>query len=338
MLRFLHLHRTYEQMKRAQFSTIAFALTIVVGGTIVAVAQGMDQRATLDRQLLQAADDRDIGSVQRLLKSGANIEAKNRQGSTALIIAAASGNTVMVKFLLENGANVAASDNYHETALIQAARVGAADSVVALLGASSGVKEKNEALFAATEAGGPVVVISEDAEAKPNKQDGRAATEAPEPPWVSTVRVLLDSGADLEARDEDGETPLIRAASYGQTDIFRLLLQRGANLNARDKNGMTALIAAACECAVATMNSTYDIVRMLLEKGANANSSTRDGTTALMKAAGGFGEVAIVELLLDYRANPAVKNKEGDTALILAMKSDQTEKVLLLKKAVERSR
>jgi ankyrin repeat protein len=101
---------------------------------------------------------------------------------------------------------------------------------------------------------------------------------------------------------------------------------------------MTALVAAACECALATMNSTYDIVRMLLEKGANANSPTRDGTTALMKAAAGFGETAIVELLLDNGADPAAKNKQGDTALTLAMKSDHPEKVLLLKRAVERSR
>ena len=77
---------------------------------------------------------------------------------------------------------------------------------------------------------------------------------------------------------------------------------------------MTPLVAAACECAIANMNSTYDIVRMLLEKGTNANSQTSDGTTALMKAAAGFGEVAIVELLLNYGADPAAKNKQGDTA------------------------
>jgi ankyrin repeat protein len=93
-------------MKRGQFSAAAIrALTIVVGGTILADAQGADQHASLDRQLLQAANDREIGSVQRLLKSGANIEARDQQGVQALIIAAESGNTAMVKFLLENGAN-----------------------------------------------------------------------------------------------------------------------------------------------------------------------------------------------------------------------------------------
>jgi ankyrin repeat protein len=55
-------------------------------------------------------------------------------------MAAESGNTAMVKFLLENGANAAASDNNHETALIQAARAGGADSVVALLEVTSGIK------------------------------------------------------------------------------------------------------------------------------------------------------------------------------------------------------
>jgi hypothetical protein len=58
------------------------AVTIVVGGTILADAQGADQHASLDRQLLKAANDREIGSVQRLLKSGANIEARDQQGST----------------------------------------------------------------------------------------------------------------------------------------------------------------------------------------------------------------------------------------------------------------
>ena len=72
-----------------------------------------------------------------------------------------------------------------------------------LLEGTSGIKD-NEALFTATE-GGPVVIISTVAEAKPNKQDGQVATEAPEPPWVSTVRVLLDSGADLEAKMKQGK-------------------------------------------------------------------------------------------------------------------------------------
>jgi uncharacterized protein len=305
---------------------------------MLADAQDPRQHSNLDRQLLQAVNERAIRSARRLLKRGANIEAKDQGGSTALIIAAESGDSAMVKFLLDSGADPASRGNNHETALIHAARAGAADSVEVLLGATSGIQEKNEALFTATEGGSVAVVISTDANSKPNEQDKPVATDGPEPTWVKTVRVLLDSGADLEARDEEGETPLIRAASYGQTDIFRLLLHKGANLNARDKNGMTALIAAACECAIATMNSTYDIVRTLLESGGNADAATRDGTTALMTAAGGFGEDAILELLLDHGANPTAKNKQGDTALSLAVKSDRTEKVMLLKRAIERAR
>jgi uncharacterized protein len=76
---------------------------------------------------------------------------------------------------------------------------------------------------------------------------------------------------------------------------------------------------------------------MLMEKGANANFQASDGTTALMKAAAGFGEVAIVELLLDYGADPAATNNKGDTALTPAMKGDRREKLLLLKRAVQRS-
>jgi len=46
---------------------------------------------------------------------------------------------------------------------------------------------------------------------------------------------LLDSGANIEARNAEGDTPLLRAAAYGQTEIFQLLLERGAKMNVREK-------------------------------------------------------------------------------------------------------
>jgi hypothetical protein len=58
---------------------------------------------------------------------------------------------------------------------------------------------------------------------------------------LKEVRKLLDKGADVNARDKYGWTPLHEAASYGHLDIVKLLVERGADVNARDKDGRTPL-------------------------------------------------------------------------------------------------
>jgi len=63
---------------------------------------------------------------------------------------------------------------------------------------------------------------------------------------ADTARLLLEHGANIEAVDEEGTTPLIRAASRGRTHVVNLLLEKGADVEARNSRGMTAPIAAAC--------------------------------------------------------------------------------------------
>ena len=316
-------------MKTLRLKALAFMILAMVAGEGWAVAQDSNTTNDLDRQLLRSSDLGDVASVRHLLDKGADAEARGHNGFTALAMAAEHGNVAMVKLLLEKGANVGAKDETGETALVLTARSGNPEITELLLRRTSDAGEKNQALFAAA-GGGPVVIQME--------ADGRAAGPAPraawESPWLKTVELLLDGGAYIQARDSERSTPLIRAASLGQTDIFILLLERGADIQARDKYGNTALIAAACECALATMNSTYDIVKILLQKGANPNAHSRDGPTALMNAAGGFGDAAIVKLLLESGADPTGKNKHGDTALALAIKSERSDKIRLLKQAI----
>src|ERR1043165_9326226 len=61
---------------------------------------------------------------------------------------------------------------------------------------------------------------------------------------VSTVRGLLDQGAEVNVRDQPGMTPLLWAGNYGNTDVAQLLLKSGANLNATDLQGWTPLMWA----------------------------------------------------------------------------------------------
>lgn len=315
-------------MKLGRISPLLFIAVATIAWTVRLTAQNND----LDRQLLNAVESADASSVGQLLDRGANIESRKHDGSTPLLLAADQGNVFLVKMLLERGANASAYDDGGTSPLEPAARNGYTEIVELLLQTSLDQKQKNQALFAAAD-GGPVAIQMEDSSQRPNHPRD-AVPIAKWESWLRTVRLLLDHGAYIEARDPERNTPLLWAASHGQTDIFRYLLERGADIQVRDKFGNTPLIAAACECALATMNSTYDIVKMLLIKGANPNAHAHDGTTALMNAAGGFGGSAIVELLLENGADPAAKDSKGNTALAIAKKAGRADKVQILKRAI----
>ncbi|MGB7599961.1 MAG: ankyrin repeat domain-containing protein [Candidatus Sulfotelmatobacter sp.] len=319
-------------MKAGHLLFFALSILILVGRTI-----GVAQSRSSDKELFQAIAKDDIGAVRVLLANGAALEAKDDRGDTPMIVAVSNQDIAIVKLLLEKGADISAKNSYEETALIEAARSFDPEMLRTLLDGNPDIKDKDAALFQAAE-NGPVVIHIADAPPSATGQNDRAAMTAPELPWVKNVELLLDSGADIEARDDEGETPLMRAAAFGQSETFKLLLERGAKINVRDRGGLTPLIAAACSCAIATMNSTYDIMKILLEKGANVNARTRDGKTALIMAAGSPDDSASVKLLLNWGADPMAKDNEGKTAMTFAKDNWDPKKVELLKRAIAKTR
>jgi hypothetical protein len=91
---------------------------------------------------------------------------------------------------------------------------------------------------------------------------------------AARVKELLRKGANVNARDESGHTPLHHAAYRGHAEVAELLLERGADVNARDKDGHTPLHWAAAE-------GYADVARLLLERGADPSIRDRDGRTPL---------------------------------------------------------
>ncbi len=112
---------------------------------------------------------------------------------------------------------------------------------------------------------------------------------------AQAVRKRIDGGADVDARDADGNTPLILASFYASPDCVRLLLEKGADVNAANKAGVTALIRAATD---------YEKSRVLVNAGAKVGVRTADlGNTPLILATRRAGNARTVKLLLDRGAD-----------------------------------
>ena len=94
---------------------------------------------------------------------------------------------------------------------------------------------------------------------------------------ATVVDQLLAFGADPNAKNHDGSTPLILAAWAGHMETVQYLIQRGANVNAKTESGHTALTRAC-------MNGHADIAQLLLKNGANPNCETSQGFTPLFLA------------------------------------------------------
>ncbi len=128
----------------------------------------------------------------------------------------------------------------------------------------------------------------------------------------AVVRLLLDHGANVNAKSQLGFTPLIVAASAtGTAGVIAQLLDKGADVNAAERRGVTPLIAAA------SVGNTAG-AKLLLERGANANAYA-DGAgqktaTPLMGAAHN-GDVELTTLLLARKVDVNVKSPDNDGAV-----------------------
>jgi ankyrin repeat protein len=146
----------------------------------------------------------------------------------------------------------------------------------------------------------------------------RAAMEQDE----EAARKLIENGADVNARDGDGRTALMLAQNFSMTspslpdNMSALLISSGADVNARDKNGRTALFYA-----VDSFSPKFMIPR-LLASGADPNVRDHDGNTVLILVAdepGNLGSYDAVAALIEAGADVNARNDSGETALISAV-------------------
>ena len=128
-----------------------------------------------------------------------------------------------------------------------------------------------------------------------------------------SIMVLIGEGADVNARDRSGKTPLMFAARFSSTpEIVKLLIEANADVNAMSKAGWTPLMFAA------GFSSTPEIVTALVAGGAEVNAISKAGWTPLMFAAAFSEPPGIVTLLIEAGADVNAMNDNGFTPLWFA--------------------
>ena len=305
------------------------------------LAQGADPNAVDRITPLMAAGTmfekkQRLDIMRQLLAAGARVNAQADSGETALTFAARFLDPDAILLLLDHGADpnlVAQSGN---SPLLEAMwfGIGAGERkqlelITPLLarGANANVRGAlgTPLSMAVWQRSLALVKLLLDHRADPNLPDNVGTTplmravsrESLGPDTVTIVQTLVLAGADVNARDPSGNTPLSIAESSGNAAMLPLL----ANLGATDSrvgptNRQSSLVAAV-------RAGRLPEVRLLLASGADPNIADAKAWTLLHRAASS-GRAEIVEELLSAGARVNVRSKKGWTPLSLAVLSRHT--------------
>lgn len=284
--------------------------------------------------LIQAAVYGRTDALKTLLDAGADVNAANKAGATALMRAA--GDDRKIKLLVERGANVNARSGLGNTPLILAARAyGSVKSVELLLNKGAEVGVTNvfgaNALTTAAAAGDAETVklllkrgADVNTHARANQEavlwgGGRSALM-----WAAArgdsqlAGLLLDAGADVNSPEGFG-TALTQSAWMDRPEVARLLLKRGANVHMTEQmSGFTALHWAA-----SSERNDNTLVDLLLKRGADVNASGGEQVDAYLgiaqtplMLARRRGETEIVRTLVAAGGKENAFPKKSDDAVL----------------------
>jgi len=313
-------------LQMADFRLLINCRLLIVGLLAVAIPL----QAASGSDVADAAKARDAVAVKALLKQGADVNAAQGDGMTALHWAATNGDAALMQMLLSAGANIRATTRLGGiTPLLMASQGGHAQVVAALLAAGADANSS-------TATGATALMLA-----------ARSGN-------TETVTRLVETGADLNAKEKGfGQTALMVAAGLDRADVVRLLMSRGADWQTASsiadlkalsspmedgsgrpqpqvpagridvagvtrgyryneligaQGGLTALHFAARQGSVAA-------ARALVEAGANVNLVSPGDQASPLLVALINGHFDLAALLIDKGANPNLLSDAGVSPL-----------------------
>ena len=225
-----------------------------------------------------------------------NLDIPNMQGEYPLHSASRAGDKSLVKLLLEQGAKINRENKYHETALYLAA-------------------ENHKAVS-------PTV--------HSQKSEGEGEGNVEEEDDISLIKLLVEHGANIDAKDSKGLTPIMIAAVRGHIKVVKYLRDQGANLSESDLKDQNILHILA-------KHNRHEMIPILLKGRPGGwieklvNQPNQKENTPLHIAAAKGGVQTVIELLKEeYSADVDIQNWDKRTPCHLAAMAGHTEVLQLL--------
>ena len=283
-------------------------------------------------------EDDILDHARLLLKYGADMNSQDNRNQMPLHVAMRKEWFTLARILIEHGANSQAEDDYGTTPLhllsaSQIHDINALDLVWLLLGpgveVNRLVKDKQTPLHLAMRSNWfKVALILLDHGADANAEDIHgwtplhllSASQIRDDEALDLVRPLLEHGAESNKRNNDGQTPLQLAMMAGQFQLARILLDHGADVSTEDEHGRTLLHLLA---AIRVHESdALDLVWPLLKHGAVVNRRDKYKQTPLHLAIRRYW-FQLARILLDQGANAKAEHDDETPPLHLVLSASR---------------